>query len=149
MRLVVTREDYFAAALDVLAQRGHGALRIGPLCKAIGVTTGSFYHYFGSWDGFVAALLEHWEHEKTQRIFEIAAAQPDPHARVRTMKELACSVPHEAEAAIRAWAHVNPIVDGVQRRVDQERLTAVRTVISGVVPDSTQLCFTLCRNSQQ
>lgn len=135
MRLVVTKDDYFAAALDVLATRGHAALKIGSLCRAIGVTTGSFYHYFGSWDGFARELLEHWEHEKTQRIFELAAAQPDPVARVRKIKKLALTLPHEAETAIRAWSHVNPTVDEVQRRVDEERLDAVRTVIRGVVPN--------------
>jgi AcrR family transcriptional regulator len=138
VRLVVTKDDYFAAALDVLATRGHAALKIGALCKAIGVTTGSFYNYFGSWDGFVDELLAHWEQEKTQRIFEIAAAEPDPVARVRKIKKLALTLPHEAETAIRAWSHVNPMVDRVQRRVDRERLDAVRCVIAGVVRDAAR-----------
>jgi AcrR family transcriptional regulator len=135
MRLVVTKDDYFAAALDVLATEGHAALKIGALCTAIGVTTGSFYNYFGSWDGFVAELLAHWEQEKTQRIFEVAAGEPDPRARVRKIKNLALLLPHEAETAIRAWSHVNPVVAEVQRRVDRDRLAAVRCVVSGVVPD--------------
>ena len=138
MRLVVTKDDYFAAALDVLATDGHAALKIGSLCATIGVTTGSFYHYFGGWDGFVRELLAHWEQEKTQRIFEIAAAETDPLARVRKIKKLALTLPHEAETAIRAWSHINPIVDEVQRRVDRERLDAVRSVIAGVVPDRRQ-----------
>jgi AcrR family transcriptional regulator len=135
VRLVVTKDDYFAAALEVLATQGHGALKIGLLCKTIGVTTGSFYHYFGSWDGFVQDLLSHWEQEKTQRIFALAAAEPDPTARVRKIKKLALTLPHEAETAIRAWGHINPMVGEVQRRVDQERLEAVRSVILGVVPN--------------
>ncbi len=130
MRLVVTKNDYFAAALDVLATNGHAALKIGSLCRAIGVTTGSFYHYFGGWDGFVRELLAHWEQEKTQRIFQIAGAEPDPMARVRKIKKLALTLPHEAETAIRAWSHINPLVDEVQRRVDHERLDAVRSVIA-------------------
>jgi AcrR family transcriptional regulator len=138
VRLVVTKNDYFAAALDVLATHGHGALKIGSLCKTIGVTTGSFYHYFGSWDGFVEELLAHWEQEKTQRIFQIAAAERDPVARVRKIKKLALTLTHEAETAIRAWSHINPMVDEVQRRVDRERLDAVRSVVSGVVSDRRQ-----------
>ncbi len=135
MRLVVTKDDYFAAALDVLATQGHAALKIAALCRAIGVTTGSFYNYFGGWDGFVRDLLDHWEQEKTQRIFQIAAAERDPAARVRKIKQLAMTLPHEAETAIRAWSHVNPTVEEVQRRVDHERLDAVRCVVSSVVPD--------------
>lgn len=135
MRLVVTREDYFEQALDVLATSGHGVLKIGTLCKAIGVTTGSFYHYFGSWDGFVEDLLVHWELEKTQRFFAIAAAENDPIARIHKIRQLALALPHRAETAIRAWAHVNPVVDAAQRRVDAERYDAVRTVIGAVVAD--------------
>jgi AcrR family transcriptional regulator len=138
VRLVVTKDDYFAAALDVLATDGHGALKIASLCRAIGVTTGSFYHYFGSWDGFVQELLTHWEQEKTQRVFELAAAEPDPVARVRKIKRAALTLPHEAEAAIRAWSHTNPMVGELQRRVDHERLVALRSVISGVVGSRKQ-----------
>lgn len=136
MRLVVTRDDYFAAALDVLATSGHAALKIGFLCSSIGVTTGSFYHYFGSWDGFVLELLQHWEQEKTQRLAAAVNAETDPVQRVRTIKRMALGLPHDAETAIRAWSHTNPVVDEVQRRVDQERLDSIAAVIDGVVHDS-------------
>lgn len=135
MPVVVTREDYFAAAMAVLAGEGFSALKIGRLCKAVGVTTGSFYHYFGSWDGFVAELLEHWEREQTERILALATVPDDPAERVATLKQLALTLPHEAEAAIRAWSSTNTVIAGFQRRVDDERLEALRLVISGVVPD--------------
>lgn len=134
MRLVVTKDDYFAAALDVLATSGHGALKIGSLCRGIGVTTGSFYHYFGSWDGFVVELLTHWEQEETTRLATAVGAGADPAARVRTIKSMAMSLPHEAETAIRAWSHINPAVAAVQARVDQERFEAMRAVLAAVLP---------------
>ncbi|MGI8678768.1 MAG: TetR/AcrR family transcriptional regulator [Jatrophihabitans sp.] len=133
MRLVVTKDDYFAAALDALATSGHAALKIGSLCTTIGVTTGSFYHYFGSWDGFVLELLTHWEQEKTHRLAVAVSAEPDPVARIQAIKKLAVALPHEAETAIRAWAHSNPIVAQVQRRVDDERLDSLRSVLLGVI----------------
>lgn len=133
MRLLVTRDDYFAAALDLLAARGHGELKIGLLCRTIGVTTGSFYHYFGSWDAFVTELLAHWEQEKTQRLAATVDAEPDPIARVRTIKKMALDLPHDAERAIRSWAHVNETVAQVQQRVDTERLAAIRAVLVPLV----------------
>lgn len=138
MRLVVTKDDYFAAALDVLATQGHAALKIGSLCRDLGVTTGSFYHYFGGWDAFVRELLAHWEQERTRRVIDLTTAEQDPYARVRMLRKLATTLPHDAETAIRAWSHVNPAVDEVQRRVDQERLDALRTVIRGVVPNARE-----------
>ena len=137
-RLTVTREDYYAHALDILATEGHPGLRIGALCRRAGVTAGSFYHHFGSLDGFVDALLEHWEQEKTQRVLAIAAAEPDVEVRIHRIEQLALDLPHEAETAIRAWAHVNPAVAAVQRRVDGQRHAAVRAAVRHLVPDDAE-----------
>jgi AcrR family transcriptional regulator len=133
--VVVTREDYFAAALDGLASEGHSAVRIAPLCRRLGVTTGSFYHYFGGFDRFVVELLEHWEDATTRSTFARTLTEPDPLKRLRMVKRSALDLPHEAETAIRAWSHVNPLVEAAQARVDGARLEHVRTVVAAFVPD--------------
>jgi AcrR family transcriptional regulator len=129
-----TRQAYFDQALRLLAREGRNGLRIGRLCAALGVTSGSFYHHFGSWEGFVAALLEHWEREEVGRIVELVNASDDPVERVTRMKYLALTVPHEAETAIRAWATVDPTVEAAQRAVDRGRLRALSDVLGPVVP---------------
>lgn len=138
MRLVVTRQEYFEAAMRLLAGDGFGDLKIGKLCKSIGVTSGSFYNYFGSWDGFVGQLLEYWESEQTARIVTMTNTHDDPFERIATMKDLAATVPHEAEAAIRAWGNSNPMVAKIQERVDRERYEALRDVVLAVVPDEAR-----------
>jgi AcrR family transcriptional regulator len=130
-----TPRSYFDEALRVLAREGRNGLRIGRLCAALGVTSGSFYHHFGGWDGFVAALLEHWEREEVGRIVELVNASDDPLERVRRMKHLALTVPHEAETAIRAWATVDPVVEAAQRAVDRGRLDALADVLAPVIDD--------------
>lgn len=135
MPVVVTRDEYFDTALALLASDGHGALKIGTMCKTLGVTTGSFYHYFGSLDGFVEAFLDYWERERTARVIELANVPSDPSDRIGALKVLALEVPHDAEGAIRSWANSNARVAEVQKRVDQERFDALRDVIAGVVPD--------------
>ena len=129
VRLLVTREDYFDAAMSILATEGSGGLKIGSLCKRLKVTSGSFYGYFGSFDGFVADFLDSWEHAQTLRIVELSNAPDDPAERIHTMKELAFTVPHEAEAAIRSWAHTHPIVAVAQKRVDERRLDALTEIL--------------------
>lgn len=133
---IVTRQGYFDRAMRVLAQEGPNGLRIGRLCESLGVTSGSFYHHFGNWEGFVAALLEHWEHEEVRRIVELTNAREDPVERITTMKQLAVTVPHEAEAAIRGWATTDPLVEKAQRTVDAGRLQALDDVLAPVVPDA-------------
>ena len=135
MRLVVTREDYFIAAMAILAEEGHGALKVAPLCRRVGVTTGSFYNYFGSLDGFIAELLPYWEQEQTDRLIRMASVRPEPRARITALKDLALKeIQHEAEAAIRAWANFNPEVYAAQRRVDAERFDALVSVLKELIP---------------
>jgi AcrR family transcriptional regulator len=128
---VTNREGFFDAAMRLLAREGRGGLRLAPLCRAVGVTSGSFYHHFGGWDGFVDALLAHWETVDTHRLAELAARETDPDDRLDVLKHLALTFPHEAEAAIRAWAHGDERVAAVQRRVDAQRRRVVADALEG------------------
>ncbi|MEJ2889399.1 TetR/AcrR family transcriptional regulator [Actinomycetospora aeridis] len=122
---VTNREGFFDAAMRLLAHEGRAGLRLATLCRAVGVTSGSFYHHFGGWDGFVDALLEHWETVDTRRLAEVAGREPDPEGRLDVLKHLALTFPHEAETAIRSWAHGDPRVAVVQERVDEQRRRVV------------------------
>ena len=132
----VAADQYFDAAMTILAVDGAAGLKIGPLCRALGVTSGSFYHHFGSWAGFVRALLQHWEAEQTSRVVEMARATPDPVERIVVLKRLTVELPHDSEAAIRAWSTMDPEVGRAQRRVDVQRRTAVELVRAAVGPDA-------------
>ena len=46
MASVVSREAYFETGLDVLSDLGYGGLKLAEVCHRLGITTGSFYHYF-------------------------------------------------------------------------------------------------------
>lgn len=121
--------------MAILGDEGQAGLKIVPLCRAVGVTSGSFYHHFGSWAGFVEAMLEFWEAEQTQRLLALVGEVDDPWERVVVLKNLAVTVPHEAEAAIRAWGRTDPAVGRAQRRVDAARIEGLREVIAGVGGD--------------
>lgn len=122
---VTNREGYFDAAMTLLAREGRSGLRLAALCRSVGVTSGSFYHHFGGWDDFVDGLLEYWEIVDTRRLAELADREPDPEGRLDVLKHLALTFPHEAETAIRAWAHGDARVAVVQERVDAQRRTVV------------------------
>ncbi len=130
-----TPQAYFDEALRLLAREGRNGLRIGRLCAALGVTSGSFYHHFGSWERFVAALLEHWEHEEVGRIVELVNSRDDPFERITMLKHLVLTVPHESETAIRAWATTDAVVDAAQRAVDEGRRRAVEDVLDPIIDD--------------
>lgn len=143
--LKVTQEQYFEAALARLAERGAEGLTIVALCGRLGVTSGSFYHYFGSWSGFVDALLAHWEAEQTQRVVELARATASPSERLDVMRQQAVALPHEAEAAIRAWGRGDAKVGAVLHRVDNRRHAELRTILVdlGVQPAPAERLATM------
>ena len=57
MASVVSREAYFETGLDVLSDLGYGGLKLAEVCNRLGVTTGSFYHYFPGWPAYTRELV--------------------------------------------------------------------------------------------
>jgi AcrR family transcriptional regulator len=118
---VVSQESYFEAGLEVLSDLGYGGLKLAEVCNRLGVTTGSFYHYFTGWPAYTKELVAHWMQRKTVQIIEAVRAEPDPRRRIDTLIEEGLSLPHGAEAAIRVWSSVDPEVYAIQAAVDQQR----------------------------
>jgi AcrR family transcriptional regulator len=62
------REAWLREALEVLSREGEGKLRIDTVCKALGVTKGSFYSHFNGREEFIQAMLEYWIAEFNARV---------------------------------------------------------------------------------
>jgi len=140
MRRIVTAEDYFQAALDLLVRDGPTSLKVGSLCEALGVTSGSFYGYFSGLDEFVSELITTRLTNQNQRLRELAGSDVGPEARLGQLRALARTVPHHAESAIRAWAQHHPEAGSLQRSLDQERTEALAQALEPVVasPEDAQ-----------
>ncbi len=57
---LLEQQDWLDAGLELLRVRGIGGVEVGPLCRRVGVTKGSFYYHFENRDEFLRLLLEHW-----------------------------------------------------------------------------------------
>lgn len=125
MRRLVTREDYFEAALAILAEGGAGSLKVATLCSSLNVTSGSFYGYFGKFDAFVHEFLAYWQQTQTDRILALVAVPESPQERLLRLNELGRGLPHQAEGAIRSWAHTSKPVAEMQELVDSRRVQAI------------------------
>lgn len=143
--VTLTAQDYYRAALTVLGRDGSDGLTIAVLCERLQITKGSFYHHFGSMPGFVAGLLGFWEAEHNDGLIEASRRQSDPGLRLITITEFGVTLPHAPEAAIRAWAHSNPVVAKSVARVDERRDLAVAEAVAGVGvdPERARLLSTL------
>ncbi|AIJ24662.1 TetR family transcriptional regulator [Amycolatopsis methanolica 239] len=113
-------------------------MQVVKLCKAMGVTTGSFYNYFRNLKDFTAQFLKSWRQNLTKQLIEAAEQVDEPGERLRKLTALAMTVPHEAEAAIRAWSKVDPMVLATQQEVDELRLGLIRRAVLLVSPDDPQ-----------
>jgi AcrR family transcriptional regulator len=131
----VNRQNYFDKAFEILADEGHGGLNMAALCRALRVTTGSFYNWFRDWKDFVDQFLEYWESEQTKRLIADAESEPDPRVRLDVMRALARGVPHSAEVALRAWSNADPRAAQTQREVDALRHGLILGAIDGLVSD--------------
>ena len=138
MPIVAARESYFEAGLDILADLGYGGLKLAEVCSRLGVTSGSFYHYFTGWAAYTRELISYWRQDRTVRIIDVIRAQPDPRKRIESIIEVALSLPHGAEAAIRSWSAVDPEVHAVQLEVDQQRFEITYESAFQIVNDEAQ-----------
>src|SRR5258705_5741034 len=125
MASVASRESYFEAGLDVLSDLGYGGLKLAEVCNRLGVTSGSFYHYFPSWRVYTRELVAHWMQARTIQVVEAVRAEPDPRRRIDTLIQVGLTLPHGAEAAIRVWRSLDPQVHPVQVAVEPQRLDAM------------------------
>src|SRR5581483_7949971 len=125
----LTREQYFEAALDVIAGHGVEALTIAELCRRLNVTIGSFYHHFKGREAFLEAFYGWWEAEHAFHLVDQARREPDPVARLALLKKLAGGLPHTAEAAIRSWSRSHPDAAAAQDRVDAARIDVVHNTL--------------------
>jgi AcrR family transcriptional regulator len=134
----VSREAYFETGLEVLSDLGYGGLKLAEVCNRLGVTTGSFYHYFSSWPSYTRALVEHWRQASTTRLVESIRAEPDPRRRIDTIINIGLNLPHGAEAAIRAWSSADAEVHAVQVDVDKQRHDITRRCAVEILHDERQ-----------
>jgi AcrR family transcriptional regulator len=126
----LSREEWLARALDVIAREPHGKLRIHELVKSIGVTRGSFYWHFKDREDFVKSLAEYYDRWSTDQVIGVAeGAGGDPKNRIRALMEFVFrNRIGRYEKAVRAWAFQEPAVAKAIRRTDRNRVTFARTL---------------------
>jgi AcrR family transcriptional regulator len=125
MRGVTSQESFFDVGLAILSDLGYGGLKLAEVCERLGVTTGSFYHYFANWSAYTDQLVGHWREGMTVNVVEAVGAEPDPRKRIDSLIQTGLALPHGAEAAIRVWSAIDPRVRMVQSEVDSQRFATM------------------------
>lgn len=68
-------------------------LKLAEVCHRLGVTTGSFYHYFTNWPTYTKELVAHWVQERTVLVIQAVRGETDPRRRIDTLIKVALGLP--------------------------------------------------------
>src|ERR1700742_4247960 len=85
MGAVASRESYFDTGLDVLSDLGYGGLKLAEVCQRLGVTSGSFYHYFSNWSAYTRELVAHWKQVSTTELVAMSREEHNPRQRIEQL----------------------------------------------------------------
>jgi AcrR family transcriptional regulator len=119
----LTASDWAEAALQLIAEKGLGALTVGTLAARLGVTKGSFYWHFQGRSDLLAAALVRWEQRATTEAIRGLDAITDYRRRLELMLDAASQPPRSRSLyAALAEAAEDPIVRRVLDRVASVRV---------------------------
>lgn len=136
-----TRESWIDAGLTALADGGPDAVRVDVLAQTLGVTRGGFYHQFESRPAFLATLLDTWERRSTEDVrqrVEREGGEPRKKATRAGMLTFSDEL-LPIDLAVRDWARRDDAVAARLRRVDNQRMTYLRDLISQYCTDPDEV----------
>ena len=127
-------DDWVSCALEVLADEGVSGIKIGTLCKRLGVTKGSFYWHFPDLEAFLHAVAEHWGHTRDADVASFAELDSvEPAERLRLMMlRFTDTSGWPLERAVREWARTNEWVRERVSRTDALMAAKVRDAFVGM-----------------
>jgi AcrR family transcriptional regulator len=124
----LTAADWAEAALQLIAERGLGALTVGTLAGRLGVTKGSFYWHFPGRAELLSAALERWEQRTTSEAVRALDTVPDYRQRLELILGAATQPPRARSLyAALAEAAEDPIVRRALQRVAVARIEYLET----------------------
>jgi len=135
-------EAWVDAGLTALAEGGSDAIRIEVLAASLGVTKGGFYGEFADRNALVERVLDTWEQAVVDDVISrIENTEDGPRTKLRHLFELARDRSGAVgrglavELAIRDWARRSPEVSARLHRVDERRMTYLRTLFRQISID--------------
>jgi len=126
------RSSWIDAGLRALVGGGPEAVRIELLAQALGVSKGGFYWHFEGRQALLEEILDAWERTRLGQVIEAVEAEGgDAKRRLRRLFALASASGGEllkVELAIRDWARRDKGVAERLRRVDNGRMSYMRSL---------------------
>ncbi|ANN17687.1 TetR family transcriptional regulator [Amycolatopsis orientalis] len=133
-------QAWIDAGLRALAAGGPGAVRVEALAKTLGVTKGGFYGYFADRGALIEEMLATWERTSTgELIASVEREGGDAKAKIRRAGILITERVLAVDLAIRDWSRRDPDVAERLRRVDNQRMDYLRSLMREIFTDEDEV----------
>lgn len=125
----LTADAWVTAAYERFRLEGLAGVRVEAVARDLGATKGSFYWHFTDRRALVAAVMERWEYEETDRFAQEADLEADPRSRLETLFRMVGGrrIPGEDRLYLEAVAER---VDDVVERVTRRRVDYIATALA-------------------
>jgi AcrR family transcriptional regulator len=120
-----TPDEWADAALDAFAEGGVLAASIPAIARALGVTKGSFYWHFRSFDDLLDAALRRWE-ERDKALLAALRATHEPRARLTALFDEAMQASQAQALFVALSGSSIPLVSAAIRRMSARRIRFLR-----------------------
>lgn len=120
-----SKEDWIALGLEALSAKGCDAVKLEAICKAAGLTRGSFYHHFKDHESFLTALAQHWLKAQTTDVASAVDLQASPDRQSAALTHAAIRIDYRLELGIRELGRRLSSVAEIIKRADAMRLEVV------------------------
>ncbi|PTX55458.1 TetR family transcriptional regulator [Litoreibacter ponti] len=120
-----SKKDWITLGLSELSGKGCDAIKLEAICKAAGLTRGSFYHHFDDHESFLTGLAEHWLKVQTEDVAAVIDADDPAKDRSEALTRAAMEIDYKLELGIRELGRRLPAVRKVIRQADTVRLEVV------------------------
>jgi AcrR family transcriptional regulator len=132
-------EDWAAAALEVIADAGVGAVAVEGLARRVGASKGSFYWHYESRAAVIAAAVRLWEQRRTTDVIDAVAGVEDPRERLRGVFATAYANPSAGRVEAALGVHGDePEIGSALRRVTCRRLAFVEETFAELGLDAEE-----------
>ncbi len=129
------KRNWVLAARKLLIKKGISNVKVEPLAKLLGVTSGSFYWHFSRRQELYDAVLKDWYETNTAPLFNaVESAGDDPRQQYLAffgVWVLERDFDPKYDQAVRDWARVSKKVAEVLGKVDQSRIRLLQKIYEG------------------
>lgn len=122
------REDWVHLGLSELSEKGVESVKLEAICKASGLTKGSFYHHFEDHPAFLVAMAEAWFDLQADVIIDDLEQAEIPDDVYQRLNAAIMDIDFPLELGMREIARRAETVAKVVKRMDSRRLEVLQKI---------------------